>query len=154
MTVLLTFSLSLAVLSPERNVMYSWLSSSYKAYKAHHSTESALIRVQNDISSALDKNRGVMLVMIDLSAAFDTIDHSKFLTLLQDKYAVKGAALKCFTSYLSGRHFRVKVGKFRSDPHTLGCGVPQGSVLGPIIFNMYTTPLENIVHQHGLFYHK
>ncbi len=124
------------------------------AYKAHHSTETALIRIQNDIAGALDRNRGVMLAMIDLSAAFDTVDHSKFLTLLQDKYAVTGAALEWFRSYLTGRLFCVKVGGFRSDPHTLNCGVPQGSVLGPIIFNMYTTPLVQIIHRHGLSYHK
>ena len=104
------------------------------AYKPHHSTETALLRVQDDISGALDRNRMVMLAMIDLSAAFDTVDHSEFITLLQDKYAVRGVALDWFRSYLSGRHFRVKVGSCRSEPHKLSCGVPQGSVLGPIVF--------------------
>lgn len=124
------------------------------AYQSHHSTETALLRVQDDISGALDRNRGVMLAMIDLSAAFDTVDHSKFITLLEDKYAVKGGALDWFRSYLSGRQFSVKVDSFRSDQYPLNCGVPQGSVLGPVIFNMYTTPLERIVQRHKLHYHK
>ncbi len=124
------------------------------AYQPNHSTETALVRVQNDISSALDRNRGVMLAMIDLSAAFDTIDHAKFIRLLREEYAVSGPALDWFTSYLSDRHMRVKVGDFRSEPHELICGVPQGSVLGPIIFNMYTKPLERIMRRHGLMNHK
>ena len=108
------------------------------AYKAHHSTETALMRVQNDIASALDSNRAMMLVMVDLSAEFDTVDHTQFVTLLQAKYGVRGMALEWFRSYLTGRHFRVKVGDCRSDPHSLRCRVPQGSVLGPIIFTICT----------------
>lgn len=69
------------------------------AYQRHHSTETALARVQHDIAGALDKNRGVMLAMIDLSAAaFDTVDHGKFLTVLQDVYGVRGAAHDWFNS--------------------------------------------------------
>ena len=124
------------------------------AYQCHHSTETALARVQHDIAGALDKNRGVMLAMIDLSAAFDTVDHGKFLTLLQDEYGVSGVAHDWFTSYLSDRHIQVKVGNFRSEPHLLDCGVPQGSVLGPVVFNMYSKPLESIIRHHKLQYHK
>jgi hypothetical protein len=123
------------------------------AYQRHHSTETALARVQHDIASSLDKNKGVMLAMIDLSAAFDTVDHDKFLTLLCDEYGVRGAALDWFTSYLTGRSIRVKVGDYRSDQHTLDCGVPQGSVLGPVVFNMYGRPLERIIKRHKLCYH-
>ena len=124
------------------------------AYKAHHSTKTALMRVQNDNASALDNSRAMMLAMIDLSAAFDTVDHTKFVTLLQAKYGVMSVALEWFRSYLTGCHFRVKVGDCRSDLHSLRCGVPQGSVLGPIAFIMYTAQLENIVRRHGLSYHK
>jgi hypothetical protein len=67
---------------------------------------------------------------------------------------VQGTALNWFQSYLSGRHFSVKFVNFRSQPQPLHCGVPQGSVLGPIIFNMYTKPLEDIIVQHNLIYHK
>ena len=112
------------------------------------------MQVQDDIASALDNSRAMMLVMTDLSAAFDTLDDTKFITLLQTKYGVRGTTLKWFRSYLTGRHFRVKVGDCRSDPHALRCGVPQGSVLGPIIFVMCTASLQNIVRRHGLSYHK
>ena len=124
------------------------------AYRPHHSTETALLRVQDDIASVLDKNRGVLLAMIDLSAAFDTIDHCSFTALFPHKYGVDGTALGWFQSYLAGRLLCVRVGDHRSDPQTLSCGVPQGSVLGPVVFNLYTTPLEQIVHRHKLRYHK
>ena len=116
------------------------------AYKLHHSTESALIHIQSDISDALDKNCGVMLAMIDLSAAFDTVDQTIFIKLLHDRFAVRGTALDWFRSYLSERQFCLKFGSVISEP--------QGSVLGPIIFNMCTTPLERIIHRHNLCYHK
>ena len=124
------------------------------AYKAHQVTEVTLMRVQNYLASALDNNCVTMLAMIDLSAAFDTVDHTKFVTLLQAKYGVRRVALEWFRSYLTRCHFRVKVGDCRSGPHSLRCGVTQGSVIGPIIFTMYTAPLENIVRRHGLSYHK
>ena len=95
-----------------------------------------------------------MHAMIDLLAAFDTVDHTIFIKLLHDKFAMRGKALDWFRSYLSERLFCVKFGSVRSEPHALDCGVPQGSVLGPVIFNMYTTPLERIINRHNLCYHK
>ena len=124
------------------------------AYKLHHSTESALIHIQSDISDALNKNCGIMLTMIDLSAAFDTVDHTIFIKLLHDRFAVRGTALDWFRSYLSERQFCMKFGSVRSEPHALDCGIPQGCVIGPIIFNMYIIPLERIIHRHNLCYHK
>ena len=120
----------------------------------HHSTESALIRIQSDISDALVKNCGVMLAKIDLLAAFNTVDHTIFIKLLHDKFAMRGTALDWFRSYLSECQFCMKLGSVRSEPHALDCGVPQGSVLGTVIFNMYTTRLERIIHRHNLCYHK
>ncbi|KAI0224337.1 hypothetical protein LSAT2_024637 [Lamellibrachia satsuma] len=78
------------------------------AYRLHHSAESALIHIQSDISDALNKNCGVMLIMIDLSAAFDTVDHTTFITLLHDRLTVRGTAQAWFRSYLSERQFSVK----------------------------------------------
>ena len=75
------------------------------AYKQFHSTETALIRVQNDILVNMDKKRGVILVLLDLSAAFDTIDHATLLDVLQHRLGISGTALEWFKSYLSGRTY-------------------------------------------------
>ena len=84
------------------------------AYNSHHFTESALLHVQH--SKALDSNNGVMLAMIDLSPAFDTIDHSIFINLMNMEYAVEGTEKDWFVSYLKNRQFCVKVATCRSDP--------------------------------------
>ena len=123
------------------------------AYKKKHSCESALLRIQNDIATSLDENKCVMLALIDLSAAFDTIDHAKLIHLLEHEYGVRGTALHWFSSYLSERYFQVKVGGIRSEPRQVTCGVPQGSVLGPIMFNLYIRPLCRVIENHNLHYH-
>ena len=73
------------------------------AYRAFHSTETALLRVQNDIFSCMDKNKLMALVMLDLSAAFDTIDHNILLRRLESRFGIKGVALQWIKSYLSQR---------------------------------------------------
>jgi len=73
------------------------------AYRSYHSTESALLKVQNDILVQLDNKRSVLLVLLDLSAAFDTIDHSVLFNLLSTRLGIKGRVLEWFISYLSGR---------------------------------------------------
>ena len=123
------------------------------AYRQLHSTETALLRVQNDIYQAVDSEGGAILVLLDLSAAFDTIDHQKLLELLDYSFGIRGDALKWFKSHLQGRTQTVQIGSSQSDPVTLKYGVPQGSVLGPILFTMYTTPLGNIIRNHNLDFH-
>lgn len=93
------------------------------------------------------------MVLLDLSAAFDTIDHAILLERLRTVFGIDGIALKWFESYLSGRSFRVKVGNSLSDIHDLKYGVPQGSVLGPLLFSCYTQPLAGIMNEHGLDSH-
>ncbi|XP_077985142.1 uncharacterized protein LOC144439783 [Glandiceps talaboti] len=73
------------------------------AYKTHHSTETALLRVQNDILSALDNGKIVMMVLLDLSAAFDTVDHSILISRLQNRMGITGTALSWIESYLRNR---------------------------------------------------
>ncbi|XP_072177812.1 uncharacterized protein [Diadema setosum] len=88
------------------------------AYKAFHSTETALLRVKQDILQEIDHKKAVILVLLDLSAAFDTLDHSILLARLQSDYGIRDTALQWFTSYLTGRSLRVVTrGKF-SEPHT------------------------------------
>ena len=102
------------------------------AYRMFHSTESALLRVQNDILSSLHDRKMVVLAMLDLSAAFDTIDHDILFTRLQSRFGIYGSALNWIKSYLSDRVQCVSIGQFSSLDIPLSFGVPQGSVLGPL----------------------
>ena len=86
------------------------------AYRAFHSTETALLRVQNDIFSCMDKKKLMALVMLDLSAAFDTTDHNILLRRLESRFGIKGVALQWIKSYLSQRKQSVKIGNSISDP--------------------------------------
>lgn len=124
------------------------------AYKRNHSTETALLKVKNDITRVLDQNKAAVLVMLDLSAAFDSINQSKLLSVLESNYRIQGKALSWFRSYLEERSYRVVIDGASSDPVPLSCGVPQGSVLGPIMFTLYTAPLCHILRRHGVMFHK
>ena len=124
------------------------------AYKSGHSTETALLHIKNDIHVSLSKGMPTALVLLDLSAAFDTIDHTVLLDCLSSWFGFGGVALKWFCSYLSDRVQSVKVSDILSDPAKLISGVPQGSVLGPILFSLYTTPLTKIISSHNIInYH-
>ena len=123
------------------------------AYKPGHSTESALLRVQNDILLDLDKKQGVILVLLDLSAAFDTIDHNVLLERLAERLGISGTAFLWFKDYLTGRTHAVYIDDKTSSLIIIIFGVPQGSVLGPVKFTIYTIPLGDIIKAHGLKYH-
>ena len=123
------------------------------AYRTLHSTETALLRVQNDILRAVDDSGAAILVMLDLSAAFDTIDHDVLLDALEHQFGLVGTVLRWFGSYLRGRVQAVKIGRAVSDFIELAFGVPQGSVLGPVLFTLYTSSLGAIIRRHGLQYH-
>ena len=86
------------------------------AYRKFHSTETALLRVQNDILMGMDKGKVAMLLLLDMSAAFDTIDHEIMLKRLSERCGIKGTALKWFSSYLSNRYQSVVIGKSQSKP--------------------------------------
>jgi len=120
------------------------------AYKKYHSTETLLLKVHNDIMTSLDKGDMVMLVMLDLSAAFDTIDHNILTERLQHKYGITGNALRWFKSYLSDRTQSVAINDIESSKKTLKYGVPQGSKLGPVLFNSYIAPLSNVAEANGI----
>ena len=124
------------------------------AFKARHSTETALMRVQYDISAQLDNNQAVMLVLLDLSAAFDSINVDLLLDTLDKRFFIRGLVLDWVKSYLTDRFQRVKVGNFSSSPVPLKYGVPQGSVLGPILFTMFIAPLSDLIESHNVMYHQ
>jgi len=123
------------------------------AYRKYHSTETALLRVQNDILQAIDSQGAAILVLLDLSAAFDTIDHKILFSTVENEMGVTGNALAWFKSYLTDRHQSVIIDGMPSDKQKLQYGVPQGSVLGPLLFISYTKPLGDIIRRHGLQYH-
>ena len=126
---------------------------SQSAYKRFHSTETALLKVQNDILRSLDAGDVTVLVMLDLSAAFDTIDHPTLLRRFECHFGIEGKALAWITSYLSNRYQSVSVNAELSKQVLLQYGVPQGSVLGPKKYVMYTKPLGDIIRQHEVDHH-
>ena len=120
------------------------------AYRKGHSTETALLKIHNDIMLALDKKIDVILVLLDLSAAFDTIDHQILLNRLRTRFGFDGTVLNWIESFLCGRSQRVCIdGSMVSEAKPLTFGVPQGSILGPMLFSLYVTPLEDIILNHG-----
>ena len=126
---------------------------SQSAYKAFHSTETALLKIQNDIRSAVDKKEIVVLVLLDLSAAFDLIDHDVLFDRMRNILGIKGTVLEWFKSYLRGRSQSIKIGKIKSCIHYLLYCVPQGSVLGPLLFLIYILPLATLIRSHGVHTH-
>ena len=113
-----------------------------------------LLSIKNDIHLSLSRGEATALVLFDLSAAFDTIDHSTLLSCLLDWFGVGGSILKWFSSYLTERFQSVKIGSTLSDLQKLLFGVPQGSVLGPLQFSLYTSPLSTLIGKHkGINFH-
>ena len=123
------------------------------AYRKHHSTESALLKVHNYIIISTDKGEVTALTLLDLSAAFDTIDHATLTDRLSDWYGILGQAQIWFSSYLQNRQQFVKIEDTFSDKVTLSYGVPQGSVLGPVLFTLYTTPHSAIISGFDINHH-
>ena len=123
------------------------------AYKAAHSTETVMIKVLDDICRSLDSNRIVFMSMLDLSAAFDTVDHNILLRRLDSLLGVRGAALDWCSSYLRDRHMKVSINGTDSVPKVLECSVPQGSILGPRMYNDYTMPLGLLIRLLILLFH-
>ena len=123
------------------------------AYKTGHSCETALLRVYNDIVTTIGRGNGAMLVLLDLSAAFDTIDHDNLFCILEKYVGICGNALKLIKSYFSNRTQRVQIDNVLSDFANIICGVHQGSVLGPLNFFWYLLPLSAILRYHNIGYH-
>ena len=122
------------------------------AYRKFHSVETAVCRIYNDL--VINKTTGScsILILLDLSAAFDTVDHNIFINDLE-MLGISGLVLDWFKSYLTDRCFRVIVGKETSDLGKMKTGVPQGSVLGPILFTIYTAELSYLLQDLEVSFH-
>ena len=107
-------------------------------YKRYHSTETALLKVQNDILMAIDPKKCVALLLLDTYAAFDTVDHEILFERMSKRFEIKDQVLQWFQSYLQNRTQTVTIDSVKSISKDLNWGVPQGSVLGPVSYLLYT----------------
>ena len=114
--------------------------------------QSAYRRFHNDLVTNACSAKASLLVLLDLSAAFDTVDHD---VLLADLFScgIREGAHSLLKSYLTNRFQRTSVGASLSEPVHLQFGVPQGSVLGPILFTLYTSSLVTLLEAHSVAYH-
>ena len=123
-------------------------------YRKYHSTEIAVLNVLEGLLTKSDQKLVSILALLDLSAASDTLDHAILLRRLESTFGISGLALSWFESYLSDRTQSVVVDGLMSTPTPLVFGVPQGSVLGPILFTLYSQPLSDVIACHSCDYHK
>ena len=125
------------------------------AYHKNHSTETCLLKLKTDILDAINKKEVVCLVLLDLSAAFDSLEHSLILNRLKYRFGIVGKCLDWFEDYLLNRTQHVTVcnstgNVVESGKHILKQGISQGSALGLLIFNLFLSPLGEICRAHGI----
>ncbi len=112
-----------------------------------------LLKLQMTYFWRQTKAASQLLVLLDLSAAFDTIDHDILIDRLQNYTGIQGQALRWFRSYLSDRYHFVYLNREASQLSPVKYGEPQGSVLGPLLFSLYMLPLRNIIRKYGINFH-
>ena len=111
-------------------------------FRQNHSTMQALIEITDYIKAAIDGKKLVCGTFLDLTKAFDTVDHNILIKKLNN-YGIRGVANKLIKSYLTNRYQYVALGNTHSNKQSINCGVPQGSVLGPLLFLIYINDIAN-----------
>ena len=115
------------------------------AYHANYSCETALLKIMNDILWTMERQDITALIAIDLSAAFNTVDHNILIDVLHRRFGVTETALEWFASYLRPQFCRVNVNNFYTFDKQLECSVPQGSIAGPMLYTVYASAIESVL---------
>ena len=137
--------LALARLFPHTSISPSFCPLQ-SAYRKFHSTETALLKLTNDIMETIDSGKITILTALDMSAAFDTLDHATLLHRLQHTFGLSGYVISWVRSYLTNRTSFVKIDSSSSPNTTICTGVPQGSVLGPLLFVLFISPVASVIN--------
>jgi len=124
------------------------------AYQQGHSTEMAISKILDDIIGSIDSGHVVALVSLDISAAFNSVTHNVLVQRLEDEFGVTGTCGWWISDYLTGRSFTVRVGQSTSPSRPMMTGVPQGSVLGPLLYTIYVSPIGRLIASHSVEYHQ
>ena len=123
------------------------------AYRENYSCETALIKIVDDILWSMENGEVTALMALDLSAAFDTVDHEVLLRVLQKRFGIEGTYLESFNTYLRPRLYKVNVSNVYFKECNLYCSVPQGSCVGPVLYLAYASSLQDVIprgmHLHG-----
>ena len=140
---------------PVRSQLFDHLSANnlynrfQSAYRLGYSTKTTLLKIVSDLLLALDDDNVSLLALLDLLAAFDTIDHCILLHRLHHDFGIQGTALDWFSPCLTNRTQFLSINCYISQPASISFGVPPGSVLGPVLFVIYTAPLSIVTEKHS-----
>jgi len=129
------------------------LPSHQSAYRRHHSTETAMLKIVSDLLLMCDRGQVTLVALLDLSAAFDTVDHDILLNRLQLAFGIRGTAFKWIEPFVTGRVQMVSFASEKSVESKVLCGVPQGSVLSPILFLLYCAEVTCIAERNNINVH-
>ena len=137
--------LQISTFSEGQNLLPTYQS----AYHKHHSKETALLNICDEILENAEHNKLTAMVCLDLSEAFDTVNHLILKSVMEHYFGLKDTALKWLSSYISNRQFSVKIGRSLSHAHTINFLVPQGNILGPVLFSCYVSALPEVIKQNS-----